>query len=501
MTEKLIECVPNFSEGRDAGKINDIVIAARSVPGVVILDVEKDPDHNRSVLTFLAAPAALAEAAFRCAKRACELIDLTQHKGEHPRMGAVDVIPFIPVAGASIDDCVKLAGQLGERIGKELEIPVFLYGKAARRPERADLAAVRKGQFEGLREAIGKDPERDPDFGPKRIHPTAGAIAVGVRDQIINFNVNLQTKDLGAAREIARAVRSSGGGLPALRAKEIELKDRGMVQVSTVLTDYRQTSLFAVFDRIRGLAEARGVKLATTEIVGLVPEAAVSGFAVEALRLEKFEPYAQILENRLADLALSWEASAARVADALAKSTPTPGGGSAAAIVGSLAAALGLMAARISGTGTEKKREQIPDADRRLLELSAFEAQLAALGDTLKACVSQDAQAFDAVMGAYRIPKTEPDRAERIQAALKLACEVPFMTARAALSVLHRLVELERLAVGTVASDLKVGRHLARAAIYGALENVKINLPSIKDPAYAAQAQKKIVEAMKAICD
>lgn len=501
MADRLVECVPNFSEGRDKRKIDEIVIAARTVPGVVILDVERDPDHNRCVLTFVAPAEAALEAAFRCAKKASELIDMNEHKGEHPRMGATDVIPFIPVSGSTLEECAGLAQRLGRRLGEELLIPVFLYDKAALRPERRDLAAVRKGQFEGLKEAIGRDPERDPDFGPKKMHPTAGATAVGARDQIINFNINLASKDLALAKHLAKDIRASSGGFSFVRAKEIDLKERGMVQVSTVLTNYRETPIAAVFDKVVAAARQKGVEVASTEIVGLVPQAALVGFAGQALKLEKFLPNVQILENQLAGMLGSWELSAGRLADALAAPTPTPGGGSASAAVGALGAALGLMVARVSTHGIEKKREQFPDADRRLSELAAFEAQLQALLDVLKRLVTEDAQAFEAVMEGYRTPKTDPDRAAIIQRGLKNACEVPLSTARAALSVLHRLAELERLALGTVASDLKVGRHLCRAAIYGALENVKINLPAIKDAEYAAATQKAIIETMKAICD
>ncbi|MEK7745912.1 MAG: glutamate formimidoyltransferase, partial [Elusimicrobiota bacterium] len=251
---RLVECVPNFSEGRDKAKVEAIAAAVRSAAGVRVLDVETDPDHNRCVLSFVAPVEAAVEAAFRGAKRAVELIDLNLHKGEHPRMGAVDVIPFIPVAGTTIADCSALAAELGARIGSELGVPVYLYDRAARRPERADLAKVRKGQFEGLREELGKNPDRDPDFGPRRIHPTAGAVAVGAREQIINFNLNLKGVSMEAAKGIAKKVRTSGGGLPSLRAKEIALAApaengpraaQGLAQISTVLTDYRVTSLAA----------------------------------------------------------------------------------------------------------------------------------------------------------------------------------------------------------------------------------------------------------------
>ena len=257
---KLVESVPNFSEGQDRKKIEEIVSAARAVSGSDDLDVESDADHNRTVLSFVAPPEAALQAAFEVARKSRELIDLTRHKGEHPRMGAVDVIPFIPIKGVAIGECAKLAVRLAEKIGRELEIPAYLYDQAARVPERRNLADVRKGQFEGLREVIGKDAAHVPDFGPNRIHPTAGAVAVGARSQIVNFNLNLDIRDMAAAKEIAKSVRASGGGLPCVRAKEIELSGRAQAQISTVLTDYRTTSIRRVYDEVARLASARGLK-------------------------------------------------------------------------------------------------------------------------------------------------------------------------------------------------------------------------------------------------
>ena len=295
---KLVECVPNFSEGRDKAKVQKVVDAAKSA-GVTILDVETDADHHRCVLSFVGAPDACVEACFRVAKTAMELIDLNTHKGEHPRMGAVDVIPFIPVAGVTIEDCVKLAEKLAARVGGELKIPTYLYDHAARRPERKDLAAVRKGQFEGLKDLIGKDETRTPDFGPNAIHPTAGAVAVGARQQIVNFNLNLDTHDMVAGKDIAKRLRASGGGLPAVRGKEIDLAARKQVQISTVLTDYKKTSMAKVLGTAMTLADEHKARIKTTEIVGLLPRQALVDFAIETLQLENFNPEVQILENRL----------------------------------------------------------------------------------------------------------------------------------------------------------------------------------------------------------
>ncbi|MBI3549604.1 MAG: glutamate formimidoyltransferase [Elusimicrobia bacterium] len=478
---QLVECVPNFSEGRDKVKVEAIVAAARAVAGVRILDVETDGDHHRMVLTFVAPPDAAVEAAYRAAAKAKELIDLTQHKGEHPRMGASDVIPFIPVSGVGLAECVALAKRLGERIGAELGIPVFLYGYAAARPERKDLAAVRKGQFEGLRDAIGADPARDPDFGPRKIHPTAGATAVGAREQIINFNVNLDLTDLEVGKGIAKTIRTSGGGLPELRAKEIQLSS-GKIQISTVLTNYRVTPISKVYDAIRREAAAHGSDPISTEIVGLLPRDGLVGYAVDALKVINFDPAKQVLETQLEALAFDWKQAGASLSQALADVGPTPGGGSAAAIAGAMACGLGQMAMGISLKSKkleESKRPALVEADR------GFGADR----HRFLALASEDAAAFDGFMDAMKIPKEDPGRASKIAKAVEEAARVPLETARLSSAVHARLKETAPLALGTVGSDVNCALHLARAAALCAAENVRINLGSIKDPALAKRLE------------
>ncbi|UPT74487.1 MAG: glutamate formimidoyltransferase [Elusimicrobiota bacterium] len=302
-----------------------IIVNAAQSAGVTILDVETDADHHRCVLSFVGAPDACVEACFRVAEQSLKLIDLTTHKGEHPRMGAVDVIPFIPVAGVTIEECAMLAERLAARIGNELKIPTYLYDQAARRPERKDLANVRKGQFEGLRDLIGKDETRTPDFGPNAIHPTAGAVAVGARQQIVNFNINLDTHDMAAGKDIAKRVRASGGGLPAVRGKEIDLAARKQVQISTVLTDYKKSSMAKVLATTMALADEHKAKIKSTEIVGLLPRQALVDFAIETLALENFKPDVQILENRLEAVgALGGGAIGARRDVSSARRCPTP---------------------------------------------------------------------------------------------------------------------------------------------------------------------------------
>ena len=296
---RIVECIPNFSEGRRAEVIDQIVAAIKSIPGAVLLDRESDPNHNRSVVTFVAAPERVVDAAIAAAKKAAELIDLNKHTGEHPRMGSTDVIPFVPISGVTMDECVGLARICGERMSSELEIPVYLYEKAATRPERENLAAVRKGQFEGIRDDIANNEARRPDFGEPRVHPTAGITAVGARPPLIAYNVNLGTSDIEIANRIARAVRHQSGGLRYVKALGFELKDRGIVQVSMNMVNYEGTPLFRAFEMIKREAERYGVSIVGSEIVGLVPQRALNSVADFYLQLEKFSEE-QILEHRLA---------------------------------------------------------------------------------------------------------------------------------------------------------------------------------------------------------
>ena len=296
----IVECVPNFSEGRNPEVIDRIAAAIADVKTVKVLGRESDKDHNRSVITFIGPPETIADAAFAGVAKAAELIDLTRHTGEHPRMGAADVVPFVPVRGVEMEDCVKLAQGLGRRVGDELRIPVFLYEEAATRPERRNLANVRKGQFEGLRDLIGKDPERKPDFGPEKIHPTAGAVAIGAREFLIAYNVNLASDNLALAKEIAKKIRESSGGLPCVKALGLMLKELNVAQVSMNLTNFRVTPMRKVFDAIKAEAEKAGDKIRDSELIGLVPRAALSPEDVEYLKIESFDP-GQIIENRLDD--------------------------------------------------------------------------------------------------------------------------------------------------------------------------------------------------------
>jgi glutamate formiminotransferase len=294
----LVECVPNFSEGRKTETVERLARAISSVSTACVLDTHIDPDHNRSVITFVAAPEMIVEAALRAVRLAAELIDMRQHTGVHPRLGATDVLPFVPVSGVTMEACAALAHQAGERIARELSIPVFFYERAALKPDRVNLEDVRRGALELLREQIAVDPNRAPDLGPLRVHESAGAIAVGARPFLIAFNINLRTTDVSIAKKIARAVRARSGGLPFVKALGFELSTRGLVQVSLNIVNYEVTGLTQAYEAVRREAEQAGVEIVSTEIVGLVPEKALDRDAEYFQKLENFSDD-KIFEHRL----------------------------------------------------------------------------------------------------------------------------------------------------------------------------------------------------------
>jgi len=485
---RLIECVPNFSEGRDAAKVDALVAAMSAVDGVAVLDREMDADHNRCVITLAGEPDAVAEAALRGVGRALELIDLTRHTGAHPRVGATDVVPFIPVDGVTIEDCVALARRVGREIWERYKIPVYYYEAAALRPQCANLENVRKGQFEGLRDEAPRNPERAPDVGGPALHATAGATVVGARKFLIAYNINLNTPDISIANKIAKAIRFSSGGLRYAKAMGVDLKARGLAQVSINMTDYEQTPLHRVFEMVEREAKRYGVMPVGSEIVGLVPQRALDMAADFYLQLENFSA-AQVLENRLAAAREGrpmeghgggLAAMARPLLDAVAAPTAAPGGGSVAALAGSLAACLGQMVAQLS----RQKKSQAQFAE----QLSAALAELRRAGDALARAIDEDAAAYDAVMAAFKLPKGTAEeqqrRGEAIQQATKGAAEVPLRVAEAAAELLDRLGQLEPMISPSMMSDLRVGRLMAGAAARGALENVAINLESITDAAY-----------------
>jgi glutamate formiminotransferase/formiminotetrahydrofolate cyclodeaminase len=467
MPSPLVECVPNFSEGRDRAKIDALRAAIVAVPGVKLLDVQSDAAHNRSVFTFVAPPAAAVEAAFAAMRVATARIDLTKHSGEHPRIGATDVVPFVPVTAVTMDDCVALARGLAERVGKELEIPVFLYARAATRPERVLLPDLRKGEFEGMRERTIA-----PDFGPSHVHATAGATAIGARPFLVAYNVYLDTRDVSIAKDIAKQIRTSSGGLPAVQASGFEVD--GFAQVSMNLLDIDITPPATVFGAIKALAGKRGVDVKKSEIVGLIPERAIMGAAGAALSLP--DPADHLLEAKIRGAEGpnldGW-------IDELAGGSPVPGGGSAAALAGALAAALVAMVARLT-----MGRKAYADAEARANEILA-EAER--LRGELRRLVDVDAAAYLRVSEAYKVPKDDPARVAAVDAALLGAARTPADVAERAAHVLALAVEIGTIGNKNARSDAKVAAGLARAALDGAVENVRVNVAALSDPALGRQ--------------
>lgn len=494
---RLIECVPNFSEGRDSAKMDAIVGAMSAVPGVYVLDREMDADHHRSVVTLAGDPEAVGEAAVLGAGKALELIDLTQHSGAHPRAGATDVVPFIPIAGVTLEDCVALARRVGNEIWKRHRIPVFFYEAAATRPERANLENIRRGQFEGLREEMKKNCERHPDVGEPKVHPTAGVTVVGARKFLVAYNVNLNTADISVANKIARAIRFSSGGLRYVKSMGVELKARNLAQVSINLTDFEQTPMHRVYELVKREALRYGAIPVGSEIVGLVPKKAIEMAADFFLQLENFSPE-QVFENRL-EAALggappesgSRDGKLAALArpflDAVAAPTATPGGGSVSALAGALAAALGQMVAGLS----RKKKSQAAHVDRLSDELDALRKN----SDELAAAIDRDASSFDLVMAAMRLPQGNAEetarREEAVEKATRGAAEVPMEVAERTVAVYERLVQLETIAAASMKSDLQVARLLAAAGARGALANVEINLEGLRDAGYRQSMRER----------
>lgn len=465
MPRQLVECVPNFSEGRDAAKIDAIVQAILAVPEVVLLDRESDADHNRSVLTFVGPPAAAADAAFRAVEKAISLIDLTRHQGAHPRIGAADVVPFIPIEGVTLEDCVRLAERLGQEIWNKLRVPVYFYEAAARRPDRVNLENIRRGQFEALVKEMGTVPERQPDCGDPVCHPTAGAVVLGARKFLIAYNINLGTPDAGIAKKIAKTIRFSSGGFRYVKSMGVTLASRNLAQVSINLTDFEQTPMHLVYETVRREAERYGVPVVGSEIVGLIPKKAIELSAEYFLRFENFRPEL-VLEHRIAEAMIS-HGGLPEFLDALAAPTATPGGGSASAAAAAMAAALGAMVTRLAK-----------------LDCSAFEDDRHFFTEA----VERDAEAFQKVMAAYKRPREE--RAPFVEEALHGAAEVPLEVYERASAMQARLENLQIPA--KFGSDLAVAKALTVAAKAGVLENVRINLDSIKDEAFRSAVQVRL---------
>jgi glutamate formiminotransferase/formiminotetrahydrofolate cyclodeaminase len=475
MPTPLVECIANFSDARRPEVIEAIMKAIRSVPSISLLDRHSDLDHNRTVLTFIGPPDRIGEAAFQAIACAAELIDLNQHIGEHPRIGASDVVPFVPISGVTMQDCIEIANQVGKRVGEELQIPVYLYEEAAARPDRKNLEDIRRGEYEGLKDEIEVKPERAPDYGPPRLGP-AGATVIGARQPLIAFNVYLTSADVSIANQIAKAVRHSSGGLRYV--KGLGLLVEGRAQVSMNLTNFRRTPVARVVETIRREAARYGVAIDHSELVGLIPQEALVEAARWYLQLDQFEPE-QILEQRLAQ-ALA-EEHEPDFLDALADATPTPGGGSAAAYSGAAAAGLVEMVARL--TIGKKKYAQVEAQMLAVLE----EAER--LRADLTEAIREDAAAFEAVMAAFRLPKDTSDqqdqRSAAVERAMLAAAQAPLRVAHKAVRILELAEQVVRMGNLNAISDGATAAALAIAALTGSGYNVRINAIELKDQAAA----------------
>jgi glutamate formiminotransferase len=487
---RIVECVPNFSEGRRPEVIDAIVQAIMSAGNVYLLGREMDADHNRAVVTIAGSPESIGDAVIRGVEAAARHIDLTKHQGVHPRLGATDVIPFVPIRGVSLPECVEIAKNVGREIADRLKIPVYLYEAAATRPDRTNLENVRRGQFEGVRDEIATNPDRKPDFGEPRIHPTAGATVVGARKFLIAYNVNLNTTNVGIAKYIAKRIRHSSGGFRFVKAMGLFLNDRNQAQVSMNLTDFEGTPLELVFETVKREAERYGVTVAGSEIVGLIPQRAMEKTAEFYLRVENFKPE-MILENRLSEVISSSAAQSKTMADTvrpfverLASAEPLPGGGSASAAAGAMGAALGQMAIRI----TKDKKNYQQHADRYADALD----RLAPYTSTLLELIDADSEAYSRVMSAYQLPKDSPEREKAVQAGLIRATEIPSRTANCAAEALRVLEPLRSIIHANVASDLQVGMQMLRSCLRGAIINMRTNLTDIKDPDARARYEDMI---------
>jgi glutamate formiminotransferase/formiminotetrahydrofolate cyclodeaminase len=472
---KIVECIPNFSEGRRPEVVKAIVDAVAAVEGVRILDYSSDHDHNRTVLTFVGDPKAVEEGAFACISKAAELIDLNTHHGEHPRMGATDVVPFVPISDVTMADCIEMARRLGKRVAGELNIPVYFYEEAAIRKDRVNLEDIRRGEFEGIKETIAIDPYKEPDLGPKVMGP-AGATVIGARQPLIAYNIFLNTDDVSIAQKIARRTRHSNGGFRFV--KGIGLLVDGLAQVSMNLTDYRRSPIAQVTEFVRREAQRYGVGIHHTEIIGLIPMRAMVNAGKWYMQMDGLQDE-QILENQVFG-SQSGESAGENIygfLDEVAAGTPAPGGGSSAAYAGALGAALTLMNARLT---VGKKR--YVDVEHEVFEVIE---QAEPLRQALTEGIEKDAKSYDGVVEAMRLPKgTEEEIAARDEAILKAslgAAQVPLQTARdclAALKLANRMCEIGN---ENAISDAAAGAHMAKAGFMAAGLNVRINLLGYDD--------------------
>lgn len=479
MVNQIVECIANYSEARKPEVIEQIKGAITATPGITLLDQHSDLDHNRTVLTFVGPPVAIEEAAYQSIRCAAELIDLDEHRGEHPRIGATDVVPFVPISGVTMEDCIQIAHRVGKRVGEQLGIPVYLYEEAALHPDRRNLENIRRGEYERLKVEIGINSERDPDYGPKRVGK-AGATVIGARQPLIAFNVYLTTSDVSTANKIARAVRHSTGGLRYVKALGMEVE--GLAQVSMNLTNFHLTPVSRVVELIRREAQRYGVNIHHSELVGLIPQEALVDAAQWYMQMDQFEQQ-QILEHRLTAIQQDIAPGVDEIAqenyflDELAAGTPTPGGGSAAAYSGAAGAALVAMVARL--TIGKKKYLHVESQMNELLQ------QAESLRVDLADAIHEDASAYNAVMSSFKMPReTEEqinERKEAIQLTTRHAARVPLDVAEKSVEVMSLALEAVNFGNLNAISDAATGAALARAALKGAGYNVRINVSTLED--------------------
>lgn len=494
---KVVECVPNFSEGRRKEVIDALADAIKSIEGVRLLDIEFDPDHNRSVFTFIGEPQSVKAAALKAADVAVERIDLTKHKGAHPRMGAVDVVPFIPLHGTTVGECIELSKEFAAEFSKKHSVPVYLYSKAATRPDRVDLPNVREGEFEGLRNLIGTDPAKTPDYGPNKIHPTAGATATGSRNFLIAINFNLNTTNLSAAKACADAVRGTTGGFVNVQAIGLDLPAKNCVQVSVNLTHPRRTKIHQVLEVVRNEARRFGATVFETEIVGMVPLFTLLDALRYYLQPEKLE------DSMILDLyylsgsqdptkKTFTEMSLIEFGNEIRRARATPGGGSVAAAMGSFGAGLVCMVAGLSLSG----RKFAGIKEEMIAHRHACEYDRGLLMDLIE----KDSAAFDVVMDTFRMPDgtaaEKKQKAEATEKATIYAAEMPLATMRQSLDALvHARFIAEKGNINTI-TDAGVASHALMAAIEGAALNVRVNLGNIKTKTFIEKTTKEVEKTL-----
>jgi len=535
--DQIVECVPNFSEGRDKAVIDAITAAVHSVNGVKMLNVDSGEDFNRTVYTFVGSPDDVVEAAFQAAKVGISLIDMSKHKGEHARMGALDVMPFIPINGVTDEDCIDLSKRFGKRMAEELHIPVFLYAKSAQKPERTKLPSIRKGEYEALEEKF-KDPEFKPDFGKAEFVPKSGATATGCRDILLAYNINLDTNDKNIASRIAGVIRTSGtikkdeqGNNiigPDGKAERIPGKfkgvqaggmmfDENIAQVSMNLLNYKEVNMHDVYETVKKEAIKDNVTVTGSEIVGLVPKESlvIAGefyakkqhkdfsdeedlvhLAIQHLGLSdlyEFKPDEKVIEYMIEEQGPLASSKITAFLSELASSSPAPGGGSVAALSGALAAALNSMVCQL--TLGKKEYEHVQE------DIATLSQELKKLQKRLTELIDEDTNAFNDVIAAFKLPKgTDDDKKKRshaIQKGYKKAAEVPLETAQVAKKVLHLSINVAKKGNKNSITDAGVAALLGYAAVNAAALNVDINLGSIKDESFVKNMQQKLQSLRK----